>query len=40
MEKLTGKQFNRDRNLSEFNDFVTNNKIGYLINKDIFAKQT
>ena len=23
MEKLTGKQFNRDRNLSEFNDFIT-----------------
>ena len=24
MEKLTGKQFNRDRNLSKFNDFITN----------------
>ena len=24
MEKLTGKQFNRDRNLSNFNDFITN----------------
>ena len=24
MEKITNKQFNRDRNLSNFNDFVTN----------------
>ena len=24
MEKITNKQFNRDRNLSSFNDFITN----------------